>query len=185
MTSCRRRLRARPVKSDRLFRAALRAAPSAVDAEDAVAAAFLELWRRRSQVHLVDGSVLPWLLTTTHNITRNLVRHQRRYRAFLRRLPADSAARSAEEITVEAADVLMHQQQLAAVLARLPAADAAILTLVGLDELSPSEAAQALGISAEAARQRLSRARRRAREAGVHITDAIGEPSALWGGEVR
>ncbi|WP_396133584.1 RNA polymerase sigma factor [Arthrobacter sp. 1088] len=44
------------------------------DAEDATAAAFLELWRRREGVRLVDGSILPWLLVTTTNTARNLQR---------------------------------------------------------------------------------------------------------------
>ncbi len=50
---------------DRVFRHACRLADTRQDAEDAVASAFLELWRCRAKVQLVDGSVLPWLLVTT------------------------------------------------------------------------------------------------------------------------
>lgn len=34
------------------------------DVEDAVAIVFLEAWRRRTSVRIVDGSLLPWLLVT-------------------------------------------------------------------------------------------------------------------------
>ncbi|MDA8295603.1 MAG: sigma factor [Actinomycetota bacterium] len=47
---------------DRVYWHALRLSGSRHDAEDLTAGAFLELWRRRRQVRLVEGSVLPWLL---------------------------------------------------------------------------------------------------------------------------
>src|ERR1700733_6941569 len=72
---------------DTVFRHACRLAGTRQDAEDLVASAFLELWRSRSKVQLVDGSVLPWLLVTTTNLGRNASRARRRYRRFLERLP--------------------------------------------------------------------------------------------------
>jgi RNA polymerase sigma-70 factor (ECF subfamily) len=48
-------------------------------------------------------------------------------------------------------------------LAGLSEADRELLTLIGWEELTPTEAAQALGISPRAARTRLHRARRRLR----------------------
>lgn len=149
---------------DAAFRAALRTVPTAFDAEDAVASAFLELWRRRRDVRLVDGSVRPWLLVTTHNVARNLARHRRRHEVFLRGLPAEPVTRSAEDVTIEAAEAFERAQRAASILARLPARDAEILTLAVLEELDIGTISAVLGISAEAARQRLSRARKRARE---------------------
>jgi DNA-directed RNA polymerase specialized sigma24 family protein len=49
-------------------------------------------------------------------------------------------------------------------LARLPAGERAVMELVALDGLTPTEAAEALGILPPAARMRLARARRRLRE---------------------
>ena len=72
---------------DRVYHHALRMTTSVHDAEDVAAAAFFELWRRRRSVHLVNDSVLPWLLVTTTNLARNLTRGLRRYRALLATLP--------------------------------------------------------------------------------------------------
>lgn len=72
---------------DRVFGHACRLVESRYDAEDVTASAFLELWRRRGDVRLVEGSVLPWLLVTTGNVARNSRRGTRRYRQFLSRLP--------------------------------------------------------------------------------------------------
>jgi RNA polymerase sigma-70 factor (ECF subfamily) len=67
---------------DRVFGHAFRLVQTRHDAEDVAASVFLELWRRRAEVRLVDGSVLPWLLVTTTNVGRNSARGTRRYRAF-------------------------------------------------------------------------------------------------------
>ena len=64
---------------DRVFRHAMRLADTRADAEDVVAMAFTDLWRRRDDVRVVDGSVLPWLLVTAANLSRNS------HRSLLRR----------------------------------------------------------------------------------------------------
>lgn len=153
---------------DRLFRSALSRTTTAADAEDAVAAAFLELWRKRRSVRVVDGSVLPWLLTTTHNVVRNLARFQRRHRAFLERLPPPGTEPSAETLAGERAELDSRRDELSRVLRVLAPADAEIIALVLVEELSLNHTADVLGISTDAARQRLSRARRRARS--IHAT---------------
>ena len=51
---------------DRVYRHALWLTGNVHDAEDLTAGAFLELWRRRKSVRVVDGTVLPWLLVTGH-----------------------------------------------------------------------------------------------------------------------
>ena len=56
---------------ERVYRHALRLVDTVHEAEDVTAVAFLELWRRRDHVRLVDGSVLPWLLVTAGNVARN------------------------------------------------------------------------------------------------------------------
>ncbi|WP_449374720.1 RNA polymerase sigma factor [Arthrobacter psychrolactophilus] len=61
--------------------------PARHEAEDVVATVFLELWRRRVKVRLVDGSILPWLLVTTTNVARNTRRAAFRYRKLLNSLP--------------------------------------------------------------------------------------------------
>ena len=60
-------------------RQAVRLLESWPDAEDVSASAFLELFRRRDDVRIVNGSVLPWLLVTTANLARNATRARRRW----------------------------------------------------------------------------------------------------------
>src|SRR6476661_9649347 len=72
---------------DRVFRHAYRLSGNHHDAEDIMAAAFLELWRRRAKVRIVDGSIVPWLLVTTTNMARNSGRAALRYRRLLDSLP--------------------------------------------------------------------------------------------------
>lgn len=72
---------------DRVFRHAYALLHDRDDAEDAAAVTFLELWRRRQKVRVVNGTVLSWLLVTTTNISRNLIRSRSRYARLLRDLP--------------------------------------------------------------------------------------------------
>ena len=143
----------------RLHLAALRIAETATDAEDLVAATFLELWRRRESVRVVEGSVLPWMLVTLSNLGRNQARTTRRHRRFLSSLPE----RVAENIELDRVEQLQAERRAMSLLRSLPPTDATILALTAFEGFSAAEAAAALGISAQTARARLSRARRRAR----------------------
>lgn len=147
---------------DRVFRHAKRLAESTADAEDVTAAAFLELWRRRRAVRLVNGSVLPWLLVTTTNLWRNQRRASRRYRNFLSRLPreihADSAETALDRDPFETTDV-----RLGAALRALSTQDQHLFTLVALEGYSIADAAAVLQVSPSAAKTRLHRARQRLR----------------------
>ncbi|RAX43693.1 sigma-70 family RNA polymerase sigma factor [Arthrobacter sp. AQ5-06] len=71
---------------DRVFRHAHRLCGHH-DAEDIMAASFLELWRRRKQVRVVEGPILPWLLVTATNVARNRARAALRYQRLLNSLP--------------------------------------------------------------------------------------------------
>ena len=146
----------------RVYRHALRLLGSPHDAEDALAATFLELWRRRDDVRVVDGSVLPWLLVTATNTARNLARSRRRYRALLARLPAPVHS-------PDVADHLLDERLdgtspgLLAALSTLNATDRGLIALVALEGWPIGEAAVVVGITPGAARTRLGRARARLR----------------------
>lgn len=146
----------------RVYRHACRLVENAFDAEDVTGAAFLELWRRRESVRLVDGSVLPWLLVTTSNVARNARRSLRRYRAFLDSLPRGA-------IEPDAAELAFREgwggvsPELRAALRALNAQDLALISLVVLEDLPLSQAGAALGLSPSAAKSRLHRARQRLR----------------------
>lgn len=145
----------------RVFHHALRMTANVHDAEDVTAAAFLELWRRRKSVRVVDGSVLPWLLVTTTNLARNLTRGLRRHRALLATLPRSRDERSAEDLAVERMEEMRVAVQVGDALSSLSPSDAALITLTMFEHYSPAQTAVALGISDGAARARLHRARAR------------------------
>ena len=146
---------------DRVYRHALRMTANVHDAEDVTAGAFLELWRRRMAVRVVDGSVLPWLLVTTTNLARNLARSLRRYRAFIASLPRADVARSAEDVALEQIEEFRIVARVRDALSGLAPSDAALITLTMFEHYSPAQAAAALGITDGAARTRLHRARTR------------------------
>ncbi|WP_077490762.1 RNA polymerase sigma factor [Sinomonas mesophila] len=150
---------------DRVFRHAYRLAGSHHDAEDILASAFLELWRRRNAVRLVEGSVLPWLLITTTNVARNTARAARRYRRFLESLPrAESVSDQGDEDFFGRAQGLL-DQDVASALRALKAEDLHLVVLVVFEEYTLSAAGAVLGLSPSAAKSRFHRARQRLKAA--------------------
>jgi RNA polymerase sigma-70 factor (ECF subfamily) len=148
---------------DRVFRHACRLVDSRQDAEDVAASAFLELWRRRAHVRLVERSVLPWLLVATTNIARNTARGTRRYRQLLDRLPR---ARDEPDVaeTAFGSHALGVDARLWAALRALNKTDAHLFVLVALESYPVVAAAEQLELSVSAARARLHRVRARLRE---------------------
>jgi RNA polymerase sigma factor (sigma-70 family) len=139
----------------RLFRHASRMLSNREDAKDAVVVAFYEAWRKRASVRLVDGSPLPWLLATVGNVSLNLERSARRYRALLGRVPASAPAPAAS-----AAD----ESGTVAAVRALPAGQRDLLVLTAIEGYPLKDAATALGISLGTAKSRLSRAKARLRD---------------------
>lgn len=147
----------------RVFRHACRLSVSRQDAEDLVAATFLELWRLRERVRLVDGSVLPWLLATATNLALNATRARRRYQRFLERLPRADHEPDAATVAL-GAHGLGVDARLRDGLRLLRATDSQLLVLVALEGYTVGEAAACLQITVTAARSRLHRARTKLRE---------------------
>lgn len=137
-----------------------RRTPDHADAADLLAEVFLIAWRRRADLPGDDG-LRPWLYVVARNL---LTDHHRRgtRRSRLTAALAASVTRavehSAEQRALDAGD-----GELRAALARLDADDRELLTLVAWEELTPTQAAQVLGIRPGAARSRLHRARARLR----------------------
>jgi RNA polymerase sigma-70 factor, ECF subfamily len=141
----------------RVFRRAWGLTETTTDAEDLSAAAFFELWRKRRSITPVGGSVLPWLLVTVLNLSRNLQRSTSRYRRLLGDLPRD--------VSVEGPDAqqLETRRRLADALAGLSPGDSALLLLTAVEGFAITDAAATIGITPVAARVRLHRARARLR----------------------
>lgn len=151
----------------RIYRHACRLVRSEADAEDVTASTFFELWRRRADVTLCNHSVLPWLLVTATNVSRNLTRSRLRYRRLLHRLPRH---RDGTDTDVVAETVLAdlgsqgYEPQLQQALDRLSRHELTLATLVMLEGYPIADAAEALGITTAAAKSRLHRIRLRIRE---------------------
>jgi RNA polymerase sigma-70 factor (ECF subfamily) len=147
---------------DRVFRHACRMAQTRHDAEDVVASTFLELWRRRADVRLVDRSVLPWLLVTATNLGRNTARGTRRYRQFLEGLPRPPDQPDVAEVALDT-HALGVDARLRAALRALNKPDGYLFVLVALEGYPVAAAAEQLELSLAAARARLHRVRTRLR----------------------
>ncbi len=130
-------------------------------AEDATSLVFLEAWRRRADVRVVDESLLPWLLVVGTNVCRNMRRSHRRHAAAMTRLqdPPDEPDFSGEVLDRLAAE--QHMNAILAQLSRLPAKDREVISLCVWQGLSYEAAAAALGVSTATVRSRLARARSR------------------------
>ncbi|MFD1720442.1 RNA polymerase sigma factor [Amnibacterium endophyticum] len=152
---------------DRVRRHLTRLLDTPQDVEDAVAVVFLEAWRRRSSVRLVQGSVLPWLLVTATYTANNARRSARRYRALLDRLPPPEPA--VDDTS------LLEESDVVAALRRLSEADQQILTLCVLEEWSERDAAEALHVRPGTVKSRLHRAKRRLVKQFERLTAVGGE----------
>ena len=146
---------------DAVFRQALRLTASPADAEEVAASAFFELWRKRESVRLVAGSVLPWLLVTAANLSRNSRRSLVRRERLLRRAPREHD--DAESRAFARIDDDLPRSALVAALRRLPPRDAALVTMAALENYRVAEIAQLLGLTENAARVRLHRAHKKLR----------------------
>ena len=147
-----------------VYRVALLMMRTTWDAEEVVASTFLELWRKRANVRLVDGSVLPWLFTVVSFVAKNHLRGTRRYHRLLAKVPhGDSEPDHSDEVA-RTVDALPMAAAVQSALAELNAGDAGIMLLCVVQELSTRDAATALGIPEGTVKSRLSRVKRRLRE---------------------
>lgn len=135
----------------------IRRLPDRSNAPDVVADVFLVAWRRLGDVPAGKAARL-WLFGVARMTLQNERRRRRRHEARGERLRAELAVQPAVPAPEE------RDPALAAALNRLRPDDREVLLLIGWDGLTPSEAAVVLGISAEAARVRVHRARGRLRQ---------------------
>ncbi len=129
-------------------------------AEDLLEETWLRLVARAAE--LTDETRLgPWLFTVARHLFASWCRHRAvdESRLFDFALSWPGAFRG--ESPFEAAAHSETEQRLETALARLATRDREVLLLVAGEDLSPAEAAAALGLSPEALRKRLQRARER------------------------
>jgi RNA polymerase sigma factor (sigma-70 family) len=151
------------------------------EAEDLTAVVFLEAFRRRQEVRVTHGRVLPWLYGVATNVVRNRRRALWRHGRTLRQLQSWNLQ---SDPSVEEIAHLDAQQQMRDLLDLVHALDADqqdVLALCIWSELSYEEAAVALGIPIGTVRSRLSRARAALRELLAENGHEIGQPDEAAG----
>ena len=152
----------------RVLMQARRHVGSAVEAEDITAMVFLEAWRLKSRIRIVNNSVVAWLLVTTNNIARNASRANRRYGAFLAKLP-DAFTGELVDPTLGEVQLRQDREELRAAFALLDRKDQDVLTLCVLEQLTTNQAAQVLRVPIGTVKSRLSRAKRKLADLVPHL----------------
>jgi RNA polymerase sigma-70 factor (ECF subfamily) len=122
-------------------------------ADDVLADTLLVVWRRMDEVP-PDGR-LPWCYAVAGKCLANLNRGARRQRNLVQRIVELDPPSDTVDVT-ELPDPEVHRA-----LATLRADDRELLRLSAWEDLSPAEIAIVLGLSSNAVRIRLHRARRR------------------------
>jgi RNA polymerase sigma-70 factor (ECF subfamily) len=149
-------------------------------ADDLVAATFLAAFRARGRYDLERESARPWLFgILTKEIARRHRTEKARFRALERAWsdgPTDGVAdRVAADVSAQAA-----RRALVAALTRLSPGERGVLLLIAWGDLSYDEVAQALDIPVGTVRSRLSRARRKVREALGGTNPAAVDEERPW-----
>jgi RNA polymerase sigma-70 factor (ECF subfamily) len=101
-----------------------------------------------------------WLFTVARNLYRSQRRRQVLSRRWLHELASTLGGRQRPESPFEALAASRMQRDLEVALAALPETYREVVLLVVIEHLTPGEAGHVLGVSPEATRQRLTRARR-------------------------
>jgi RNA polymerase sigma factor (sigma-70 family) len=135
----------------------------AAAAEDLTSIVFLETWRKRRDVEVATGNVLPWLYGVATNVLRNERRARRRYKAALARLPQPQDDRDFADDSADRVDDERRMHEILDVVRRLSRGEQEAFVLCAWQGLSAAEAAQALGVRETTVRTRLFRARARLR----------------------
>ncbi|NUP00291.1 MAG: sigma-70 family RNA polymerase sigma factor [Nonomuraea sp.] len=155
----------------RLLGYALRRCPDPDDAADVVAETFMVAWRRIEEVPRGDDARL-WLYGVARNVLANHRRGERRHERRTEALRAELAA-SPLIADLPAEDL----SPLGQVFRTLSDDDRELLALVAWERLDPGQIATTLGITRNAVRVRLFRARkrfaRRLAEAGIHHSPVV------------
>lgn len=144
---------------DRVFIHSLRLVKTPFEAEDVTAMVFLEAWRCRSRIRLVNDSMLGWLLITATNVARNKLRSKLRYERLLRKLPQCQAVPDHSDSVAETVDEDRRSELLHQAYRSLGRRDQEIIALCVLEDLGTAEVSELLGIPSGTVKSRLSRAK--------------------------
>lgn len=143
-------------------------------ARDVAQDVFLAAWRDLAKLR-EPASFLPWLRSLTRNRAHHVLRTQARRRRMISETEADELVAALADARPGAREALIANEEaclLAHALEQLPDEAREIVTLFYREGRSVQQVADLLGVSADAAKQRLSRARARLRRA---VLERVGE----------
>ena len=143
-------------------------------AEDLLSIVFLEAWRCRERIAVVDGSARAWLLGVAKNVTRARARAHRRHAVALQRYapaPDDLVQPDHAPIVDEQVSAASTARALWVQIAQFPVADRQVAELCLVEGLTIAQAAAALGQRKATIKSRLYRVRRRLQSV-AHTSEA-------------
>lgn len=160
----------------RLYRAAYRILPDHDEAEEAAQHGFVKAYHARGDFRgVAGGAFAAWLLSIVRRCTLDILRAKGKRAALPEDLPAPGVSPAAQAERKETC------AQVRAALAKLEPGDRAAIVMYELEELPQAEIADEMGITVNAFKVRLHRARRRLREALMRVLD--GGTIATTGGD--
>ena len=142
-----------------------------VDADTVVNETFTAAWQRIDDI-AIDAAAT-WLRATARYIVQNRRRGERRWQAL-----NDKVARLDPIAVVPSPDhdAGIELQMVMEAIASMSTADRELLLMTALDDLSPEDLGEILGVRANAAKARVSRARARLRAAVADRTEPPEPP---------
>lgn len=155
----------------------IRRCDNAEQVAELIADTFLVALEASGRYREMHDTALPWLFGIARRV---LAGHRRRRYAFYRTAGFQPVVTPDEaDAIVAAIDASRLRSELEHALRALPDSEREVFLLVAHDGLSPSEAAVALDVTPNAARLRLSRARKKLRE-DLEPAVPISEVSHAW-----
>jgi RNA polymerase sigma-70 factor (ECF subfamily) len=128
------------------------------EAEDLTAVVFLEAFRRRKQVVVLEGKLLPWLYGIATNVLRNRRRALWRHRHLVAQLEREPGSAAAPDVAMRA-EAAAQMRSVLKHIAGLPRQQQDVVALCIWSGLSYEEASAALDVPVGTVRSRLARAR--------------------------
>ena len=150
-----------------VYRYAFRIVRNTADAEDITQDAFALAWKKRDDLQILDTSMLPWLLVVTRNLSLARSRQRSRTTALLDDASDQARGPEASAIDRELARSIQDAVEL------LTPVDQELYRLCVVEELSYQQAAESLGATHGAVRNRLSRLRQALRSTLTPHTEGL------------
>lgn len=139
-------------------------AASRPDVEEIVQDTFVTMWRKAGEITLAEASLLPWLLVTCKYLALNAARRAAKHEAD----ELDELRAGAADAVRDHHDAESARDDLRWVLTEIEALDPVdrrVCELCLIDGLPYADAAEQLGLSVGAVKQRVARSRNRLRKA--------------------